>query len=77
MPAGRAKPRAPRPRCRFSEGITSKLLMLPEDTFVLPGHGQGASIGAARRLYRHWVEQYPTCCRLYRRLRGLLDRSLP
>ena len=42
------------------EGITRKLLMvLPDDTFVLPGHGMGANIGAAKSLYRHWAAQHP------------------
>ena len=56
---GPGETQGPEATLQILEGITNKLLVLPEETFVLPGHGQGASIGAARRLYRHWVEQYP------------------
>ena len=56
---GPGETRGPEATMQILEGITRKLLVLPEDTFVLPGHGQGANIAAARRLYRHWVEQYP------------------
>ena len=39
--------------------ITQKLLSLPDDTIILPGHGQSSFIGSARELYRAQVEQYP------------------
>ncbi|MBF8266754.1 MAG: beta-lactamase domain protein [Dehalococcoidia bacterium] len=39
--------------------ITEKLLVLPDDTFLLPGHGNGSILGAFKKLYRAWVAEYP------------------
>jgi glyoxylase-like metal-dependent hydrolase (beta-lactamase superfamily II) len=39
--------------------ITEKLFLLPDDTFLLPGHGKGSTIGASKELYRAWFAQYP------------------
>ena len=33
------------------ESITSRLLVLPEDTNVYPGHGDDTTIGAAKEEY--------------------------
>lgn len=40
-------------------GITEKLFLLPDDTFLLPGHGRGSTLGASKALYRSWAAQYP------------------
>jgi glyoxylase-like metal-dependent hydrolase (beta-lactamase superfamily II) len=39
--------------------ITEKLFLLPDDTFILPGHDRGSTIGASKELYRAWFAQYP------------------
>jgi hydroxyacylglutathione hydrolase len=41
------------------KSLTERLLVLPDDTVLLPGHGNGSSIGAARALYRAQQAQYP------------------
>jgi glyoxylase-like metal-dependent hydrolase (beta-lactamase superfamily II) len=39
--------------------ITEKLFILPDDTYILPGHGNGSSIKASKELYRGFAAQYP------------------
>ena len=39
--------------------ITQKLLILPDDTFFLPGHGKGSILGVAKELHRGFVAEYP------------------
>jgi glyoxylase-like metal-dependent hydrolase (beta-lactamase superfamily II) len=39
--------------------ITEKLFSLPDDTFILPGHGRGSTIGISKELYREFSVQYP------------------
>jgi glyoxylase-like metal-dependent hydrolase (beta-lactamase superfamily II) len=39
--------------------IIEKLLTLPDDTLLLPGHGQSSTIGFAKELYREQAAQYP------------------
>ena len=39
--------------------ITEKLFILPDDTYILPGHGNGSSIKASKELYRAWAVEYP------------------
>ena len=39
--------------------IIDKLFVLPDDTFLLPGHGQGSTLGVAKELYRANAAQYP------------------
>ena len=41
------------------KGITEKLFLLPDDTFLLPGHGPGSLLGAVKELYRSYHAQYP------------------
>ncbi|MSQ40565.1 MAG: MBL fold metallo-hydrolase [Dehalococcoidia bacterium] len=39
--------------------ITEKLYRLPDDTFLLPGHGGGGILGAEKERYRFYAAQYP------------------
>ncbi|MDA0988148.1 MAG: MBL fold metallo-hydrolase [Chloroflexi bacterium] len=39
--------------------ITEKLFSLPDDTLILPGHGNGSTIGISKQLYREFAAQYP------------------
>ena len=41
------------------DGVTKKLLTLPPDTFILPGHGRGTTVEAARVLYASWAAEFP------------------
>ena len=44
---------------RILGSITEKLFILPDDTFVFPGHGVGSTIGRSKELYRAWAVEYP------------------
>ena len=39
--------------------ITEKLFLLPDNTFLLPGHGNGSVLGTYKELYRGFLAQYP------------------
>ena len=39
------------------ESITSKLFTLPDDTVVLPGHGDSTTIGTERPQLSEWIER--------------------
>jgi glyoxylase-like metal-dependent hydrolase (beta-lactamase superfamily II) len=39
------------------ESITSKLFTLPDDTVVLPGHGNSTTIGTERPQLSEWIER--------------------
>lgn len=39
--------------------IAGKLLLLPDDTFLLPGHGNGITLGISKQLYQGFVLEYP------------------
>ena len=39
--------------------ITQKLLVLPDDTLLLPGHGKGSTLAVSKELYRGFFAQYP------------------
>ena len=53
FPGGPGKSRSPEALGQILESITSKLLTLPEDTAVYPGHGDDTTIAEAKR--RHAV----------------------
>ncbi|MDQ3327848.1 MAG: MBL fold metallo-hydrolase [Chloroflexota bacterium] len=37
--------------------ITEKLFVLPDDTAVLPGHGEGTTIGAEKPSLQEWIDR--------------------
>ena len=53
FPGGPGKSRSPEALSQILESITAKLLALPDDTAVYPGHGADTTIAEARR--RHAV----------------------
>ena len=52
FPGGPGKSRSPEALRTELDSITSKLLILPDETAVYPGHGDDTSIAEARRQYR-------------------------
>ncbi len=53
FPGGPGKSRSPEALAQIIDSVTGKLLTLPEDTAVYPGHGDDTTIGEAKR--RHAV----------------------
>ena len=53
FPGGPGKTRSPEALATILENITSKLLTLPDDVLVYPGHGDDTTVAEARR--RHAV----------------------
>ena len=51
FPGGPGASRSPEAFQQLVESITSRLLVLPEDTNVYPGHGDDTTIGAAKEEY--------------------------
>ncbi|MBI4339283.1 MAG: MBL fold metallo-hydrolase [Chloroflexi bacterium] len=51
FPGGPGRTRTPADLKRILESISSKLLVLPEDTIVYPGHGNNTTIGDAQLAY--------------------------
>ena len=51
FPGGPGKSRSPEAFVQLLNSITTKLLTLPDDTNVYPGHGDDTTIGEARRRY--------------------------
>jgi glyoxylase-like metal-dependent hydrolase (beta-lactamase superfamily II) len=52
FPGGPGKSRSPEAFKREVDSITQKLLVLPDDTAVYPGHGDDTTIGQARQEYQ-------------------------
>jgi len=61
FPGGPGKTRSPEALQEIIGSITKKLLVLPDDTTVYPGHGSDTSIGDARREYQAFASrQHPS-----------------
>jgi glyoxylase-like metal-dependent hydrolase (beta-lactamase superfamily II) len=52
FPGGPGKSRSPQAFRQEIDSITSKLLVLPDETAVYPGHGDDTTIGNARAEYQ-------------------------
>ena len=52
FPGGPGKTRSPEAFQQVVDSITKKLLVLPDDTAVYPGHGDDTTIGKAREEYQ-------------------------
>jgi len=52
FPGGPGKTRSPEALQQVIDSITKKLLVLPDDTVVYPGHGDDTTIGEAREQYQ-------------------------
>ena len=57
FPGGPGKTRSPEALTQIIDSITSKLLALPDDTAVYPGHGDDTTIGDARRKYEDYASR--------------------
>ena len=57
FPGGPGKTRSPEALTQIIDSITSKLLALPDDTAVYPGHGTDTTIGDARRKYEDYASR--------------------
>lgn len=55
FPGGPGRTQTPADLKQSIESITTKLLPLPEETMVLPGHGDGTTIGDAKREYAEFA----------------------
>ncbi|MFN3974341.1 MAG: MBL fold metallo-hydrolase [Dehalococcoidia bacterium] len=51
FPGGPGHTNTPQDLRQIVESIRQRLLVLPDDTLVLPGHGEGTTIGEAREEY--------------------------
>ena len=51
FPGGPGRTNTPQDFLQIVESIRRRLLVLPDDTLVLPGHGEGTTIGKAREEY--------------------------
>lgn len=60
FPGGPGKSRSPEAFRQEIDSITKKLLVLPDDTAVYPGHGEDTTIGQARQEYQIFAaKQHP------------------
>ncbi|MFQ6026382.1 MAG: MBL fold metallo-hydrolase [Dehalococcoidia bacterium] len=60
FPGGPGKTRSPEALHQVIDSITKKLLVLPDDTAVYPGHGLDTTIGQARQEYQVFAsKQHP------------------
>ena len=57
FPGGPGKTRSPEAFQQVVDSITKKLLVLPDDTAVYPGHGDDTTIGKAREEYQGFVSK--------------------
>lgn len=57
FPGGPGKTRSPQAFKQVVDSITKKLLVLPDDTAVYPGHGDDTTIGKAREEYQTFASK--------------------
>ena len=57
FPGGPGKSRSPEAFRQEIDSITKKLLVLPDDTAVYPGHGEDTTIGEAREQYHSFASR--------------------
>ena len=57
FPGGPGKSRSPEAFRQVLDSITNKLLSLPDDTAVYPGHGDDTTIGQARQEYQDFASR--------------------
>ena len=57
FPGGPGKTRSPEAFQQVVDSITKKLLVLPDDTAVYPGHGDDTTIGKAREEYHGFASK--------------------
>ena len=57
FPGGPGRSRSPEALQQIIKSITEKLHPLPDDTFLLPGHGQDTTLGVSKGEYRVFAEK--------------------
>ena len=57
FPGGPGNSRSPEALQQIIKGITQKLYTLPDDTFLLPGHGQDSILGISKEEYRAFAQK--------------------
>ena len=57
FPGGPGRSRSPEAFKQLVDSITSRLLVLSDDTFVYPGHGDDTTIGAAKKEYANFASR--------------------
>ncbi len=57
FPGGPGRSRSPEALQQIIRSITEKLYPLPDDTFLLPGHGQDSTLGISKEEYRVFAEK--------------------
>ena len=57
FPGGPGRTRSPEGFQQIVDNITKKLLTLPDDTVVYPGHGSDTTIGKSREEYQDFASR--------------------
>ena len=57
FPGGPGRSRSPEALQQIIKSITEKLYPLPDDTFLLPGHGQDSTLGVSKEEYRVFAQR--------------------
>ena len=57
FPGGPGRSTSPEALQQTIESITEKLYALPDDTFLLPGHGQDSTLGISKEEYRAFAQR--------------------
>ncbi|MDA0988584.1 MAG: MBL fold metallo-hydrolase [Chloroflexi bacterium] len=57
FPGGPGKSNSPQDLQQIIKNITEKLYTLPDDTFLLPGHGQDSTLGVSKEEYRIFAQK--------------------
>ena len=57
FPGGPGRSRSPEALQQIIKSITENLYRLPDDTFLLPGHGQDSTLGVSKEEYRAFAEK--------------------
>ena len=57
FPGGPGRSSSPEALQQTIKSITEKLYVLPDDTFLLPGHGQDSTLGISKEEYRVFAQR--------------------
>lgn len=57
FPGGPGRSRSPESLQQIIKSITEKLYLLPDDTFLLPGHGENSILGVSKEEYQIFAER--------------------
>jgi glyoxylase-like metal-dependent hydrolase (beta-lactamase superfamily II) len=60
FPGGPGRSDSPQDFQQIIKNITKKIYVLPDDTFLLPGHGQDSTLGISKEEYSIFVQKSHT-----------------